>query len=367
MEDSAVPKELQESLQSSIESALLTRRPILTHLNADTTWVLQLPYPQNLNHWEQRSRFNIVFDPWLQGPQTDVASWFSKQWHASDSSVQNVGELQVLLSDVNELDLSLRLKSAKRKSSLAAEKIRKSYIDAVVISHEFTDHCNKATLFEFEPETPIFATKSAANLIMSWNYFKTVQEVPSFNEENPDWRKGSIAPLPPWIGISKIVSKTDSSYLHSAVLVAFSLSSNLHQNSEEKDFQGEAIIYTPHGVYPEGLRHLSSAKPHLTKLALLHGLHDIALGPFIQLNLGAHNGLQVQKVCKAKYWISTHDEVKRGTGLVSAFLRRKVISLNEAIEQEREEKGNVSNNSEKFDIRSVIFADLKNGESILLS
>ena len=59
--------QLQGTLNSSIREALLAQRPILTHLNADTTWLLQLPYPNNAARPPGRSRFNIVLDPWLRG------------------------------------------------------------------------------------------------------------------------------------------------------------------------------------------------------------------------------------------------------------------------------------------------------------
>ena len=79
--------------------------------------------------------------------------------------------------------------------------------------------------------------------------------------------------------------------------------------------------------------------------------------------VGAHNGLKLQRMTRAKYWIGTHDEVKRGRGIVSWFLKRKVLSVREALERELEEKG------EKVDegvLDDVSFVELGNGESLLL-
>lgn len=56
--------QLQDTLNGSIGSALKSRRPILTHLNADTSWLLQLPYPASVRPPPGRSRLNILFDPW---------------------------------------------------------------------------------------------------------------------------------------------------------------------------------------------------------------------------------------------------------------------------------------------------------------
>jgi hypothetical protein len=63
VEDAAL--QLQGELEDSIAKGFSNRRPILTHLNADTTWLLSLPYPEGSDPPENRQRFNIVIDPWL--------------------------------------------------------------------------------------------------------------------------------------------------------------------------------------------------------------------------------------------------------------------------------------------------------------
>ena len=240
-----------------------------------------------------------------------------------------------------------------------------SFIDAVVISHEFTDHCNKSTLLELDPETPVFATKSAADLIRSWNHFTMVQETPPFPATGSDWRNTSLNPLPQWLGISRMITRSDALYYHSAILVTFDLYSIDVKGPSEVLSPAEAIIYTPHGIHAKDLSHLPSATPAIKILALLHGLHDIKIS-VKQLNLGAHNGLQAQRMCQAKYWVSTHDEIKKGSGLITPFLYRTVLTLQEAIEGERRSKGRISDESELSDVREVVFVELSNGESLLL-
>jgi hypothetical protein len=127
----------------------------------------------------------------------------------------------------------------------------------------------------------------------------------------------------------------------------------------------EAVIYTPHGIQAKDLSHLPSATPAIKTLALLHGLHDIRIS-VKQLNLGAHNGLQAQRMCQAKYWVSTHDEIKKGFGLITPFLYRTILTLREAIEAERRARGMISDESELSDTRDVAFVELSNGESLLL-
>ena len=362
----ALSLQLHETLKGSILRSLLSHRPILTHLNADTSWLLQLPYPLDMERPPGRSRWNVIFDPWFTGGQSDVAHWFSQQWHAVASSVQTMAELNDLLREIEEMVQQL---NASIPGGGGYEHLdqgsKRSFIDAVIVSHEFTDHCNKHTLLELDPDTPVFATKSAANLIRSWNYFKLVQEIPAFPATHSDWRKTSLSLLPKWIGISRMVTESDALYYHSAIFVMFDLCSiNVKRPLEGRD-AAEAIIYTPHGIHAKDLRLLPSAAPGIKTLALLHGLHDIKIS-VKQLNLGAHNGLQAQRICQAKYWVSTHDEIKKGSGLITPFLYRRVLTLQEAIEEERRVKGRIPDESELSDVREVAFEELSSGESLLL-
>ncbi len=48
--------------------------------------------------------------------------------------------------------------------------------------------------------------------------------------------------------------------------------------------------------------------------------------------------LKVFRQLRAKYWVGTHDAVKKGAGIVSWFLRRKGITLAEAVEGEMEKR-----------------------------
>lgn len=301
----------------------------------------------------------------FRGPQSDVASWFSCQWHATKSRIQSITELNTLLQEIEDITQDCEPQSQYGYTELSASKMRSSYIDAVVVSHEFTDHCNRLTLLELGPATPIYATGAAAQLIRSWNHFNTVHEIPPFDCTKDNWRSTSLETLPNWLGISRMVKEGDALYYHSAILIAFDL--HFEDGAQRQEpWHAEAVIYTPHGINAQDLRPLPSVQPPLRTLALLHGLHDIKLS-MKQLNLGAHNGLQAQRICRAKYWISTHDEVKTARGFIAPFLCRKVLSLKEAIEWEKKQAGLVSDSSELADSRGLVFENLGNGESLLLA
>lgn len=358
--------QLERDLLSSVQDGLRTKRPILVHVNADTTWLLQLPYPPGAPTPPNRSRFNILLDPWLRGSQSDVAAWFSSQWHSINSCVPSIADLNRLIYE-NEESEGGQDPYAKSKSSTEVP----NRIDAVIVSHEFTDHCHKQTLREIHPATPVIATNAgaggAANLIKSWRHFDTVVETPPFSESLSNWQTTSSWPLPDWIGISRIISASDVLNYHSAVLITFTLNRVPSEGGQglSQDAEAEAVIYTPHGTSGPDLRCVKAAQPPIHTLALLHGLHDIKIS-VKQLNLGAHSGLQAQRMCGAKYWVVTHDEIKHAGGFVKTVLHRKVLTLKDALDAERKEKGGIQPADALIEMADVSLADLASGEGLLL-
>ena len=66
-------RQLQGNLNDAVRATFLANRPILTHLNADTSWLLQLPYPVNAEMPAARSRFNVLIDPWYSFAPASIA------------------------------------------------------------------------------------------------------------------------------------------------------------------------------------------------------------------------------------------------------------------------------------------------------
>ncbi|KAH8899805.1 hypothetical protein GQ53DRAFT_790418 [Thozetella sp. PMI_491] len=318
----AAPTRLQTADLGAWKKALASSRPVLTHLNADTTWLIQLPLPAS-ERSTGRTTFNILIDPWLQGPQSDVASWFSTQWHVVAPSIHTMAELNTALARLEQVH------EAPRGDASAGwpDGGDKTYIDAVVISHEFTDHCHRATLEELPKNTPVFATEKAAALIRSWRHFDRVITTPGFSGAEKPWKQmlgDKTGALPPWLGIGRVVTPGNALYYHSAVMIVF----ELRRADNDVGDAAEAIIYSPHGIKGSDLECIKASG--MQTLALLHGLHDVQIWKTKQLNLGGLNGADAVRASGARYWIATHDEVKKGGGLVSYFLRRKIYSPGEA-------------------------------------
>lgn len=63
-----------------------------------------------------------------------------------------------------------------------------SWINAVIVSHEFTDHMHQETLLQISRTVPVFATEKAATAIRSRDHFDFVGEIARFGG---DWRQYS--------------------------------------------------------------------------------------------------------------------------------------------------------------------------------
>lgn len=313
-------------------------RPVLVHLNADTTWLLQLPYPPNANVPPGRSRFNILIDPWLQGPQSDVHSLFSTQWHVVAPRVATINSLNQVLRDIESSPTGATVNGhgklpgtdssppyrPQTVSEPSTHDSSVSMIDAVIISHQFTDHCHQNTLLELPVSTPVYASDVAADLVRSWNHFDQVITTPALGA-GVEWSRLTVGPLPDWLAIGRVITPGNALYYHAASLIAFNLG---------RGDGGEAIIYSPLGIESKDLAGIESSG--LKTLALLHGLDDVRIWMTKQLNLGALNGIKAAKVCKAKFWVATHDEVKKGGGFIAPLLQRTRYSFKEAVKHEEE-------------------------------
>ncbi|KAF9692172.1 hypothetical protein EKO04_010141 [Ascochyta lentis] len=371
-------EQLHLETRDAVVRALATRRPVLHHLNDDTSWLLQIPRPASAVKHGSRVYYNILIDPWFVGGQSDVAKWFSQQWHATPSAVQSIAEVDDMVRHVEMLAGGMR-RASRRRAGEGDE----SLIDAVAISHEFTDHCHKETLLEVHRDVPVFATEQAAKLISSWSHFRTVTTTPTFTDHG-DWHDFSLSPLPSWLTISRLTAPRDSLDYHSALLITFAthpfLSSTPRKPRSSLSINGdglegsfsstateaaEAVIYTPHGIPHAALSPIATADPQLRVLAFLHGLHDVSISAAQQLNLGAKNGVLAQRTLRARYWVATHDEVKKGGGFISWFLKRKVWTVEDALREARsEDQGGKAWAGDGFE--DVRFRDMLNGESMIL-
>ena len=153
-------------------------------------------------------------------------------------------------------------------------------------------------------------------------------------------------------GIANFLWRTDS-----AIVICFQILD-----------KAESVIYTPHGVEASTFSTMQSADPFVENLAFLHGLHDVSIWLTKQLNLGAFNAVQGARLLKSRYWIGTHDEVKKGGGVLAPFLRRKAWQLADiwSKESSNARKRKTVTDTLQGELDNPRYVDLKSGESLVL-
>lgn len=143
-------------LNTHITSTLLTAlestplNPIITHLNADSSWLLLLPLPTSTP--ARRRFFSVLIDPWLKGPQSDVTRFLSRQSHATESRFGTLKEVEEFVRDVERCS-----GMGRGDTEGTEEEVEECWIDLCCVSHEFTDHCHQDTLLELPRSVPIYA------------------------------------------------------------------------------------------------------------------------------------------------------------------------------------------------------------------
>ncbi|MCJ1309643.1 hypothetical protein MMC25_003303 [Agyrium rufum] len=338
---------LNQELLNSLKEAMQSSAPVLTHLNQDSSWLLQLPSATPGRSW-----YNILIDPWLQGSQSDIAGWFSTQSHVVAPSVQSIPQLNRYLAEIEGVgELAAEGTPQEPSDDDPSPADHRSMIDIVALSFEYTDHTHKETLLQLPKPTPIFARFRAAEIVRSWKHFDNIVTISSLQHNGSDWTRCSEPPLPPTIGIFELAPGEKSAALHCAMVVVY------RSGSDDND-STKAIIYSPHGIKPTHVQPLLDARPRIQPSVILHGMDEIgALGQ--KISLGARNGLEVQRLCKAKYFLPTHDEVKKAGGIFAPFMRRKVLTYDDILAEARAPKDGWTEN--------MRFVALKNGESLVLA
>lgn len=220
----------------------------LTRLNGDSSWLLQL------------DSLSLLIDPWLYGSQTDLAAWFSRQWHTEKCvSVDQLPQ-----------------------------------IDAILISHPFTDHCHKETLLKFSSDIPVLAAPAAARKIRSWKHFQTLHELDS----NKSFGFESLE-------LQYFPSGRFLDPVHAGLL-----------------FKGEnkSLFYAPHGFSVS-----NADKPGLKNIDVLISTSLHYKLPFFlggTINMGLENARDLARLLHAKHFVPTHDENKKAIGLVNRLANK---------------------------------------------
>jgi hypothetical protein len=78
-------------------------RPILTHLNADTAWLISFPKPSTTEPMVvgmKRSYYHVIIDPWLDAEYVVGHRWFMAMNHAVKSRYKTIKQVQELILEI---------------------------------------------------------------------------------------------------------------------------------------------------------------------------------------------------------------------------------------------------------------------------
>jgi hypothetical protein len=146
-----------------------THRPLIHHLNADTSWLIQLPR----NDGHQRVYFNVLVDAWLTTPQVEYHRIFHQQEHTVPSAFQTIAEVETYVHEIEVRACSLRGMDAQDKPSTG-------YIDVAACALRGTDHVNEHTLRQLHPSVPVLVRHDAERFCQLLSATGVILVFPSF-------------------------------------------------------------------------------------------------------------------------------------------------------------------------------------------
>lgn len=329
-------------------------RPLLTHLNADTSWLISFPRPLVRPSDSTRMYYHLLVDPWLTGHNIVGYAWIMSLTHAIAPAFASIQE-------VRELIMKIEWASGISDPRDDGEP------DCVCVTHSAPDHCHKDTLAQLHPSTPVISTTPGLAQIKAFKHFDnaTFSTIPDLKLESPEelWMDPSITSsynptIPSWLKIGQLPSHGGYPYLHWATLIVWKPP---YVPLATPESAPEIIIYTPHGIRSERLQDTSWATDP-TKGSLLCSMHGLAPAWSPQLvNMGVQNGYELSKLLKPKYWIPTHDEELTYTGFIGWMQTKVQKTLQDVIRSNED-----TTVDEELKGAGTTMRELGNGETFCL-
>ena len=282
-------------------------------VNGDTSFFIKL-----IN---TTKTITYLLDPWLLGSEIDCSTCFNEQYLI--------------------------------EPSISIDKIGK--VDAIIISHEFSDHCHEKTLLLLDENIPILSTKSAINRLKRNSILKnrTLIEIPTTN-----CKKNKINFLDyNDIKISLICASGIFDYVHNALIIIpnYSNIKNENEGIDEKDVfltnnsstntdndddktmknSTGGLLYSPHGIFISDfsssiIKDLVDYKLDILLITMTEYKLPLILGGTV--NLGLIKAKNVSDIIKSKVVIDCHSEKKKASGIIP-FISRPVYPSKEEIKK----------------------------------
>ncbi|KAJ0161664.1 hypothetical protein CTA2_5836 [Colletotrichum tanaceti] len=319
-------------LQTLATAEASPRRPILTCVNGDNTWLISIPRPPASGGG--KVFYHILLDPWLGGHTDSFSRWVLRMRLKQDAALGSIGAIEDWIRDTE---------TACGGAKAAGEEEERRWLDAVLVTHLNADHLHEPTLRTLDPSTSVFAVSGAAAAVSALKHFDNVAPVPDFVRGEP-W-PAAPAGMPAWLSVFRLRDEKGAyPYIYHAMIIGTSSSSSSSSaaaDGEEEEegkgkSKGEVILYTPHGVEPEMVEAAMRANPAAGVVAMMHPLNECGVGV---ISKGVANGLRIERQNGVRHWVNTHDDKIQYAGILGYFMQYGRKTLEQGLEEEAREKG----------------------------
>ncbi|KAK7740904.1 hypothetical protein SLS53_004967 [Cytospora paraplurivora] len=346
------------------------RRPILTSLNGDGSWLISFPLPSPS---PRKSYYHIATEAWLNGPATQGTSWFICIDLTEPPAAKNGADIDAIIREIEGAAGSGG--DTVGQETTADEE--GPWLDAIFVGFHYLDHMHQPTLLTLDKSIPLFATREAAGTVRSWGHFETVITTHDFQgseeESGKDWRDyhpGS--PLPPWLSVFRLSGNAELIF---ATVIVWSHDSQEHDEGGDGVTRSvrkhEVLLNTPHGVnidspsvqafFNSTTKTGTQPEEEVEALLLLAATKEsLSLG--IRTTLGIAGSLALERLAGPRYWVRSHDSTLRYRGALLRLIWTYDVqrTLDDGLEEEKKAQGD---NVEK---RRPNFVDVANGRSFVL-
>lgn len=345
----------RDTLQAYFASPNATLRPIMTSLNGDNSWLISLPRPPA--DGAERAYYHVVFEPWLAGPTSQIASWVIGIALPQAPKIADPEAIEAVIRQIEEAAAGLIADSKMTRARPEGD--YGGGIDAILLQFHFLDHVHEATLRLFNENIPIIATPEAANVVKPWNHFKTLTTIQDLGASSKTWRDPALHPgdpVPSWFTPVRVPGHSELNFCTALVWT--------HVADDGREVH-EAIINSPHGTrLDEGpLQAFLDSEPPTEKLAMLHGLKESHTAGW-KTTFGVKGGLALyRRLGGVKYWLLSHHSALVYSGIFMWLSR--TIDTARTMEWALEEERKTGKQSEQ-DLPKPKMVEVENGGCFIL-
>ncbi|KAL6916581.1 hypothetical protein FSST1_008076 [Fusarium sambucinum] len=330
-------------------------RPILTSLNGDNSWLMSFPRPKAEQVATRKAFYHVAFEPWLRGPADVISPWLVHIKIANDPEIPTFESLE---NAIREIEQAAAVRLPSMEEGHDAQQCTANPLDAILLGFYYSDHLHPPTLKLFPPDIPVIATRPGAEIIDTWNHFKTVRVISDLDPSATSWQTPDLhpgEPLPKWLTPIFLPGSSILNFVFTIIWTHTVDGREVH----------EAILDSPHGIHLEEeiLNTFLNSEPKTRKLAMLHGLKESHTGGR-KTTFGAQGGLGLyRKVGGVDHWVVSHSAEMSYSGLIMRVLW--TVDTHRSIEWALEEERKDDPESVKFKRPNVM--TVSNGGSKVLT